>query len=190
MGLKVNVGLESTDAAPEVPHPCPMRLPARRSASAFFFFFLDSCRLGSIRADAARFVPNRLRFAPNRADLAKIGPYRPYRVVSAGGRYGRNRPETAETCRKRPKSALNMAGKAETCLLLSFFCESRHSNVFFKNILIVKIYRKLNKNIFNNFLIAESRRTCTHLFQKLSSPAPASESRNAPVLHRALGYTK
>ena len=159
MGLKVNVGLESTDAAPEVPHPCPTRLPARRSASAFFFFFLDSRRLGSIRADAARFVPNRLRFAPNRADLAKIGPYRPYRVVSAGGRYGRNRPETAETCRKRPKSALNMAGKAETCLLLSFFCESRHSNVFFKNILIVKIYRKLNKNIFNNFLIAKSRRT-------------------------------
>ena len=88
-------------------------------------------------------------FAPNRADLAKLGPYRPYRVVSAGGRYGRNRPETAETCRKRPKSALNMAGKSETCLLLSFFCESRHSNVFFKNILIVKIYRKLNKNIFN-----------------------------------------
>ena len=96
----------------------------------FFFFFSDSRRLGSIRADAARFVPNRLRFAPNRADSAKIGPYRPYRVVSAGGRYGRNRPETAETCRKRPKSALNMAGKVETCLLLSFFCESRHSNVF------------------------------------------------------------
>ena len=29
-----------------------------------------------------------------------------------------------------------------SCLLLSLFCESRHSNVFFKNILIVKIYRK------------------------------------------------
>ena len=40
------------------------------------------------------------------------------------------------------------------------------------------------KNIFNNFLIAESCRTRTHLFQKLSSPAPAPESRNAPVLHR------
>ena len=40
------------------------------------------------------------------------------------------------------------------------------------------------KNIFNNFLIAESCRTCTHLFQKLPSPAPAPESRNAPVLHR------
>ena len=88
--------LESTDAAPEVPYPRPMRLPARPSASAFFFFFLDSHRLGSIRTDAARFVLNRLRFAPNRADSAKIGPYRPYQVISTDGRYGQNMPETAE----------------------------------------------------------------------------------------------
>ena len=44
------------------------------------------------------------------------------------------------------------------------------------------------KNIFNNFLIAKSRRTRTHLFQKLPSPAPvpapALESRNAHMLHR------
>ena len=33
--------------------------------------------------------------------------------------------------------------------------------------------KNINKNIFNNFLIAESRRTRTHLFQKLLSPAPA-----------------
>ena len=50
--------------------------------------------------------------------------------------------------------------------------------------------KNINKNIFNNFLIAKSRRTRTHLFQKLPSPvpapapAPAPESRNAPVLHR------
>ena len=47
------------------------------------------------------------------------------------------------------------------------------------------------KNIFNNFLIAESCRTCTHFFQKLPSPAPAPKSRNVPVLHRyscKLGY--
>ena len=47
--------------------------------------------------------------------------------------------------------------------------------------------KNINKNIFNNFLITESRRTRTHLFQKLPSPAPAPapapESRNAPVLH-------
>ena len=41
----------------------------------------------------------------------------------------------------------------------------------------------INKNIFNNFLITESRRTRAHFFQKLPSPAPAPESRNAPVLH-------
>ena len=99
--------LESMDAAPEVPHPLPTRLPACRTASAFFFFFFfsDSRRFGSICTDAARFMPNRLQFVPNRADSAKIGSYRP----------------PAETGRKRPKSALNMAGKAETCILLSFF---------------------------------------------------------------------
>ena len=112
--------LGSTDAAPEVPHPCPTQRDAGRGVRRgcprvgphlHFFFFSDSRRLGSIRANAARSVPNRLRFAPNRADSAKIGSYRPYRV-------GQNRPENG---RNMPKSALNMAGKAETCLLLSFF---------------------------------------------------------------------
>ena len=124
----MNPCLESTDAAPEVPHPRLTRLPACQTASAFFFFS-DSRQLGSIRADAARFVPNRLRFAPNRADSAKIGPYRPYQVVSAGGRYSRDRLENG---RNMPKSALNMAGKSETCILLSFFFESRHSMCFLK----------------------------------------------------------
>ena len=74
-----------------------------------------------------------------------------------------------------------------SCLLLSLFCKSRHSNVFFKNILIVKIYiENINKNIFNNFLIAESRHSHTLLFQKLLNPAPAPKSRNAPVLRRCL----
>ena len=36
------------------------------------------------------------------------------------------------------------------------------------------------KKIFNNFLIAESCRTRTHLFQKLPNPTPAPESQNAP----------
>ena len=51
--------------------------------------------------------------------------------------------------------------------------------MFFKNILIVKVYRELNKNIFNNFLIAAPHRTL--LFQKLPSLAPtlAPESGNA-----------
>ena len=147
--LNLSYGPESTNAAPEVSHPRPTRDTASDAVTralvrvcVFFFFFSNSRQLSSIHANAAQFVPNQLRFAPNRSDSAKIGPYRSYQVVQAGSRYGRNRLETAETCQKRPKSALNMAGKAETCLLLSFFCESRHNNVFFKNILIVKIYRK------------------------------------------------
>ena len=136
-----------------------------------------------IRVDSARFALMRLDSCRIGFDSRRTGLIRP--KSSRIGHIGLYRPaaDTAETGWKRLKSALNMAGKAKTCLLLSFFCESRHSNVFFKNILIVKIYKKLNKNIFNNFLIAESRRTRTHLFQKLSSPAPAPESRNAPVLH-------
>ena len=115
--LPVTYQLESTNAALKVPHPRPTR-PTQDAASdavtctsvrVCIFFF------SRIHADSAQFVPNRLRFTSNRVDLAKIEPYRP-----------------AETCQKRPKSALNMAGKVETCLLLSFFCESRHSNVFFK----------------------------------------------------------
>ena len=82
----------------------------------FFFFFSDSRRLGSIRADAAR-------FAPNRADSAKIRPYRPYRYVSAGGRYcryGRNRSETAEI-------GLEYGCKIRNLHSSFFFCELRPS---------------------------------------------------------------
>ena len=95
--------LESTDAAPEVPHPRPTRDAASDTVAhvsvrvcVFFFFFLgfaptwldsrqigfDSCQTGLIRP--------------------KSGPYRSYQVVSAGSRYGQNMPETAEICRNRP----------------------------------------------------------------------------------------
>ena len=138
--------LESTDTALEVPHPHPTRLPARRSASSFFFFFFF------------------LGFVPTRLDSCRIGfNSRRTRLI---------RPESGciGHIRSYPKSALNMAGKAETCLLLYFFCELRHSDVFFKNILIVKIYIKYNKNIFNNFLIVESRCTCNPTFSKIAEP--------------------
>ena len=95
---------------------------ARALVRVYFFFFSRIC------ADAARFVPNRLRFVPNRlqfapnqADSAKIGPYRPYQVVSASDRYGRNKPETAEIGRKRPKLALKLAGAAEILTSDVFF---------------------------------------------------------------------
>ena len=123
---------------------CPTRLPARRTASAFFFFLgfaltrLDSRRCGSIRADAARFVPNRLRFAPNRADSAKIGPYRPAADIADTAETGRKQ---AETGRKRPKSALSMAVKSETCILLSFFVNQGLVCVFKKYFNSKNIYK-------------------------------------------------
>ena len=103
-------------------------------------FFLDLRRLGLICADVARFAQNQLRFVPNRADSTRIGPYRPYRIVSAGDRYGQNRPETAEIGLETRRNNRNSDLKCVFCLLLSLFCESRHGNVFFKNILIVKIF--------------------------------------------------
>ena len=110
---KENNYLESTDAAPEVPHLHPTRLPARRTVSRFFFFFfflgfapmrLDSCRIGF---DSRRIGLIR----PKSGHIGHIGTYRPAADTA----------DTAETGRKRPKSALSMAGKSETCILLSFF---------------------------------------------------------------------
>ena len=72
--------LGCTDAAKWPLHPRPMRqragtpLPACRTASSFFFFsFLDSCRLASIRL---RRAPTRAKpgwFAPIRAESDRIG---------------------------------------------------------------------------------------------------------------------
>ena len=52
--------------------------------------------------------------------------------------------------------------------------------------MLSNILKNINNNILNNFLIAKSRHTNTHLYQKLPSlvPASAPKSRNAPVLHR------
>ena len=54
-----------------------------------------------------------LGFAPTRLDSCRIG--------FDSSRTELIRPKQAQNGRNRVKSALNMAGKAETCLLLSFF---------------------------------------------------------------------
>ena len=68
--------------------------------SFFFLFFSDSHR------------------------LARIGPYRPYRSISASGRYGRNRPKTAEIGLETRRKSRNYDLRCVSCLLLSLFCES------------------------------------------------------------------
>ena len=139
--------LTRRDAGRGVQRGCPRVGPRLGFFFFFFFFFSDSRQIGSIRADAARFVPNRLRFTPKRADSAKIGPYRSYRVVLAGGRYGRNKLENGRNMPERAEIGLKYGRKSRNLhsssfLFFFFFGESRHSNVFFKNILTVKICRK------------------------------------------------
>ena len=133
--------LESTDAAPKVPQLRPTRDAAsdvvtRLSDRAYIFFFFFFCR---IRADSARFVPMRLDSCRIGFDSRQTGLIRPksshighigsYRLAADTAETGR---KMAEIRRKRSKSALNMAGKSETCILLSFFFESRHSMCFLK----------------------------------------------------------
>ena len=91
---KERENLESTDVAGRVPHSSLMRLNTGRSvwlgcpcvgaASElfFFFFFLDSCWLGF---DSHRFVSNR-------ADSARIGPYRSATKTAETDQNGWNRP--------------------------------------------------------------------------------------------------
>ena len=89
----------------------------------FFFFFFSR-----IRADSARFAPMRLDSCQIGFDSRRIGLIRPksgrinhigsYRPAADTAETGR---KTAGTGRKRPKLALNMAVKAENCILLSFF---------------------------------------------------------------------
>ena len=81
-----------------------------------------------------RIGPMRLKSTPMRPKSGRLGPYRPYRSISAGDRYGRNRPKSAETCRNRPKQAeigrenrrrgRNSDLRCVSCLILSLFCES------------------------------------------------------------------
>ena len=134
MSLVVCCNLESTDAAPGVPHPRPTRRDAGRGVRRgcprvgphrrlFYFFFFSW-----IRADSARFAPMRLDSCQIGFDSRRIGLIRPksgridhigsYRPAADTAETGR---KTAGTGRKRPKSALNMAVKAENCILLSFF---------------------------------------------------------------------
>ena len=129
----------------------------------FFFFFLRIC------VNSTQFAPIQLLFVPNQVVSARI---KPNQIVSTRDRNNRNELKQVEIGLEssrniqnwlwmRPKHSKSVLPQfyyeylllllfflfccvlfCVSCLLLSLFCESRHSNVFFKNILIVKIYRK------------------------------------------------
>ena len=118
--------LESMDAAPEVPHPRPMRDAVARATDrvcVFFFFFflgfapmrLDSCRIGfdSRRTGLIR---------PKSGCIGHIGSYRP---AADTAEIGRNTPETAEI-------GLEYGRKSRNLHSSFFFCESRHSMCFLR----------------------------------------------------------
>ena len=132
----------SLDTAGRVPHQSPTQPDAGCSVRR-------GCRVSLIHANSASICANSARIGPNQ-------------VVLAGNR---NKPKsalnyagTAEIGFEWGPNILNLFFLnfiwifvasfvfsflfCVSCLLLSLFCESRHSNVFFKNILIVKIYRK------------------------------------------------
>ena len=139
----MNPCLESMDVALEVPYPRPTRLPACRTASAFFFFFFsNSHQLGSIRADAARFAPMRLDsrrigFDSPRTELirpkpGRIGHIRSYRLAADTADTSR---KTAETGRNMPETAeisLEYGRKIQNLHCSFFFSESRHSMCLLK----------------------------------------------------------
>ena len=117
--------IESTDVAPEVPYPRPTWDAASNAIArtsirvCVFFFFLG---FASTRLDLCQisFDSRQIGFDSRRTGLirpksGRIDHIGSYRLATETDR------KTAKTCRKRPQSALNMARKAETCLLLSFF---------------------------------------------------------------------
>ena len=111
----------------------PTRLPARRTASAFFFFFLrfaptmrlDSCRIGfdSSRTGLIR---------PKSGRIGHIGSYRPAAHMANTAITGR---KTVETGRNTPETAeigLEYGRKSRNLHSSFFFCESRHSMCFLR----------------------------------------------------------
>ena len=91
-------------------------------------------------------------------ESSRIGWIELFRPTTETAETGRNRPWIRNRLWMRPKQPKSVIPQFYYeyffasfvfsflfyvfCLLLSLFCESRHSNVFFKNILIVKLCRK------------------------------------------------
>ena len=124
--------LESTD----VGRGC-LRIGA--ASEVFFFFFLG---FAPTRLDSRQIGFDLSRTRLIRPESGHIGHIGSYRLATDTAETGLKRPKQAEISLETRRNSWNYDLKGVSCLLLSLFCESRHSNVFFKNILIVKIYRK------------------------------------------------
>ena len=126
--------LESMAAAGRVPHPSPTRLPVCRCRICVFFFFflgftptrLDSRQRGSIHAELASIH-------------VKPGWFYHNRAISADDRYGRNWPWIWP---EKPKLSPQRHSDVFLAFFFLYFVNQGIVNCFFKNILIVKIYRK------------------------------------------------
>ena len=124
------------------------------AASELFFFHifaltrLDLRQLGFYLCWAGLIWP----------ESSRIGWIELFRPTTETAETGRNRPWIRNRLWMRPKQPKSVIPQFYSeyffasfvfsflfyvfCLLLSLFCESRYSNVFFKNILIVKLCRK------------------------------------------------
>ena len=105
----------------------------------FFFFFLG---FAPTRLDSRQIGFDLSRTRLIRLESGHIGHIGSYRLATDTAETGLKRPKQAEISLETRRNSRNFDLRGVSCLLLSLFCESRHSNVFFKNILIVKIYRK------------------------------------------------
>ena len=140
--LSMKHGLSWEGAAPESDAGCSVRhgCPRVYAALTIFFFFFFFHGFASTRLDSHQLGFCSRRLGQNQAESGHIGwrpkwPWIMLEQLKPGFEWGLN------------LSFLNFILKiccffCVYCLLLSLFCESRHSNVFFKNILIVKMYRK------------------------------------------------
>ena len=142
--------LESTDAAGRVAHPSPTQLTACRCRVWFFFSRIraDSARFALMRLDSRQigFHSRRIRLIqPKSGRISHIGSNRLAADMADTAETGRNRPKHAKNGRNRPWNSLEQPKFwPQICFLPSsfFVLWIKYINMFFKNILIVKIYRK------------------------------------------------
>ena len=105
-------------------------LPARRTASSFFFFFRFR-----IRADSRRFSSNARPLTPNRTDSRRFGPNRivsaEYQCVSAGKRKSAREKKKKKLKTENTNGFDTLLSPSSLALTPFFFFASSPSSSFF-----------------------------------------------------------